>query len=63
MLKVLTNFVATCYEFLVVCCCRFSASMSRIKTLLNRYSDHLDMELQQRAVEYSAIFKKDEAVR
>lgn len=42
---------------------RFSVTLPRIKALLVRYSQHLDMELQQRAVEYSAIFNKHDQMR
>ena len=43
--------------------CRFSSTMPRIKSLINKYGDNLDMELQQRAVEYSAIFSKHDEMR
>ena len=42
---------------------RFSQSLPRIKSLLTHYSGHMDMELQQRAVEYSAIFNKHDNMR
>ncbi len=42
---------------------RFSVSLPRIKSIVSRYTDHLDMELQQRAVEYSAIFVKHDQMR
>ncbi|XP_064404142.1 AP-1 complex subunit gamma-1-like [Halichondria panicea] len=42
---------------------RFSVSLPRIKAIVSRYTDHLDMELQQRAVEYSAIFGKHDQMR
>lgn len=42
---------------------RFSATLPRIKTLISRYGNNLDMELQQRAVEYSAIFSKHDGMR
>ena len=37
--------------------------MPRIKSLIKKYGDNLDMELQQRAVEYSAIFSKHDEMR
>lgn len=42
---------------------RFSSTLSRIKGFINKYSDHLDMELQQRAVEYVTIFSKHDKMR
>lgn len=42
---------------------RFSVSLPRIKTLVQKYGDHLDMELQQRAIEYTAIFSKHDQMR
>lgn len=43
--------------------CRFSNTMPRIKSLITKYGDNLDMELQQRAVEYTAIFSKHDEMR
>ena len=43
--------------------CRFSSTMPRIKSLITKYGDNLDMELQQRAVEYTAIFSKHDEMR
>ncbi len=42
---------------------RFTITLPRIKSIMARYRDHLDMELQQRAVEYSAIFGKHDQMR
>lgn len=42
---------------------RFSSTMPRIKSLITKYGDNLDMELQQRAVEYTAIFSKHDEMR
>ena len=42
---------------------RFSTTLPRIKTLVSKYGDNLDMELQQRAVEYGAIFNKHDGMR
>ncbi len=42
---------------------RFSITMPRIKSLITKYGDNLDMELQQRAVEYTAIFSKHDEMR
>ena len=48
------------------CVCRvyrFTSSMPRIKNLITKYGNNLDVELQQRAVEYSAIFSKHDDMR
>lgn len=42
---------------------RFTTSLARIKAIISHYSNNLDMELQQRAVEYVAIFSKHDKMR
>ena len=42
---------------------RFSSTLARIKTIISRYSNNLDMELQQRAIEYVTIFSKHDNMR
>ena len=37
--------------------------MPHIRSLITKYGDNLDMELQQRAVEYTAIFSKDDEMK
>ena len=51
----------TCYSG-CMCLHRFS-SLDRVKQMIQKYSDHMDMELQQRSVEYDAIFKKHDKMR
>ena len=42
---------------------RFSSTLARIKTIISCYSNNLDMELQQRAIEYVTIFSKHDNMR
>ncbi|CAI8030946.1 AP-1 complex subunit gamma-1 [Geodia barretti] len=42
---------------------RFSTSLPRIKAMVSSYGNNMDMELQQRAVEYCAIFSKHDNMR
>ena len=42
---------------------RFTTSLPRIKSILSQYSNNLDMELQQRAIEYVTIFSKYDKMR
>lgn len=35
----------------------------RIKSIIGKYKDHMDMELQQRSIEYGAIFTKHDSMR
>lgn len=42
---------------------RFSSSVERIKGVIKKYSRSLDVELQQRSVEYSQIFNKYDNLR
>lgn len=40
-----------------------SASASRIRSIVSIYGSCIDVELQQRAVEYNALFKKYDHMR
>jgi AP-1 complex subunit gamma-1 len=42
---------------------RFTVTLSRIKYILSQYCNNLDVELQQRAVEYVTIFSKYDRMR
>ncbi|KAG2470282.1 AP1G1 protein, partial [Polypterus senegalus] len=42
---------------------RFSSSVNRIKKIVSIYGSSIDVELQQRAVEYNALFKKYDHMR
>ena len=42
---------------------RFTSSVAHIKSIVSCYSDNLNMELQQRAVEYGTIFNKYDRMR
>lgn len=44
-------------------CSRFASSLDRIKALMGKYGESLNVELQQRAVEYKAIFAKHDVMR
>uniref|UniRef100_H3AKS0 AP-1 complex subunit gamma n=1 Tax=Latimeria chalumnae TaxID=7897 RepID=H3AKS0_LATCH len=43
--------------------CRFGCSIFRIKKVVSVYGSSIDVELQQRAVEYNALFKKYDHMR
>ncbi|XP_011409718.1 PREDICTED: AP-1 complex subunit gamma-1 [Amphimedon queenslandica] len=42
---------------------RFSSTLPQIKSIISQYCNNLDTELQQRAVEYGAIFSKHDGMR
>ncbi|XP_028392024.1 AP-1 complex subunit gamma-1-like [Dendronephthya gigantea] len=42
---------------------RFTSTLDRIKKLINRFSNNMDMELQQRSVEYLALFRSFDEMR
>lgn len=42
---------------------RFSSSLERIKTIINKFEVNMDVELQQRGVEFGSLFGKHESMR
>ena len=54
IVSVCTCILAVCFGFL---------TRSRIKKVVSIYGSSIDVELQQRAVEYNALFKKYDHMR